>query len=198
MPLSHWYIMRERHTLPQTHTPSIPIRTRSRQWLTLHATIFHTCIIPSNTPHAPTYVTIFTSISTPAGRCKFVNALTIFGDGFNTSINRLWTLISYCSRAFLCTKLERFTVYLRISVGSGTGPTTSAPFLTEVSIICLTELSIIFASYARTRIRKRVFISSVCLVAKKERDVRCWVLDTAVHRHGISTRPITLCPISIF
>ncbi len=110
---------------------------------------------------------IFTSISTPAGRFKFVNALMVFGVGLRISMRRLCTRISYCSRAFLCTKLERLTVYLCISVGSGTGPTTSAPLRIAVSTICLTELSIIFESYARTLMRRRVFNSSCCFVAKE-------------------------------
>ena len=66
--------------------------------------------------------------------------------GSKMSINLLWILISNCSRAFLWTKLDRLTVYLRISVGKGTGPTTSAPLRIAVSTIWRTELSIIFES----------------------------------------------------
>jgi len=97
-------------------------------------------------PESASDYIIFISISTPAGKFKLVSALIVRGVGFIISIMRLCTRISNCSRAFLCTKLERFTVYLWVSVGKGTGPTTSAPFRTAVSTICFTELSIIFAS----------------------------------------------------
>ena len=89
---------------------------------------------------------IFISTSTPAGRFKFVSAPMIFGFGFRMSMRRLCTRISYCSRAFLCTKLERFTVYLWTSVGKGVGPAISAPFRTAISTICFAELSMIFES----------------------------------------------------
>ena len=38
---------------------------------------------------------------------------------------RLWIRISNCSRAFLWTNVERFTVHFFFSVGSGTAPTTT-------------------------------------------------------------------------
>jgi hypothetical protein len=85
---------------------------------------------------------IFISISTPAGRFRFVNASISFGLGSTISIKRLCVRISNCSLASLCTNGERFTVYFRIAVGRGTGPTNSHPCRSTVSIICLQELSI--------------------------------------------------------
>ena len=51
------------------------------------------------------------------------------------SSNRLCTLISYCSREFLCTNDERIVVYFVFSVGRGTGPFSTAPVRSAVSII---------------------------------------------------------------
>lgn len=64
------------------------------------------------------------------------------------STSLLWTLSSNCSRESLCTKVDLLTVYFRISVGKGIGPTISASCLFAVSIICLHELSINLWSYA--------------------------------------------------
>src|SRR3990167_5354322 len=61
--------------------------------------------------------------------------------------------ISNCSLASLWTKVERFTVQRLISVGSGTGPTTTASKRAAVSIICFTDMSRILCSYAFTRMR---------------------------------------------
>ncbi len=92
-------------------------------------------------------------MSTPDGKFKSRSASMISWFGLMTSITRLCTRISNCSLAFLCTKLERLTVYLRISVGSGTGPTTSTPERLAMSIICRTELSMILWSYAFSLMR---------------------------------------------
>ena len=54
---------------------------------------------------------------TPDGSERFVSASTTFGPGFMISITRLCVRISNCSRASLCTKVERLTVYFLISVG---------------------------------------------------------------------------------
>src|SRR5260370_20025222 len=62
------------------------------------------------------------SISTPAGRFNRVNASTVLLVGSIISIRRLCVRISNCSRASLSINGERITVYLSISVGSGTGP----------------------------------------------------------------------------
>src|ERR1035437_8357851 len=72
-----------------------------------------------------TRYTIFTSMVTPEGRLRFVRASITFGEGFRISMRRLWIRISNCSRASLWTNVERFTVQRLISVGSGTGPTTT-------------------------------------------------------------------------
>src|SRR3990167_4137589 len=61
--------------------------------------------------------------------------------------------ISNCSLASLWTKVERLTVHRLISVGSGTGPTTTASKRAAVSIICFTDRSRILCSYAFTRMR---------------------------------------------
>ncbi len=96
---------------------------------------------------------IFTSMLTPDGRERLVNASITFALGFSMSITRLCMRISNCSRASLCTKVERFTVYFLISVGKGIGPTTAASKRNAVSIIDFTLVSRILCSYARTRIR---------------------------------------------
>lgn len=98
-------------------------------------------------------------MSTPEGKFKSLNDSIISWFGFKISIILLCTLISNCSLAFLCMKLDLFTVYLRISVGSGTGPKTSAPYLFAISIICRAELSIILWSYALSFIRSFNFVS---------------------------------------
>jgi len=96
---------------------------------------------------------IFTSILTPDGSERFVRASTTFGLGLRMSITRLCVRISNCSRASLCTNVERLTVYFLISVGSGIGPTTVASKRIAVSMICLVLASRILCSYARTRMR---------------------------------------------
>src|SRR3989338_1842570 len=90
---------------------------------------------------------------TPDGRLRFVRASITFGEGFRMSMRRLWMRISNCSRASLWTNVERFTVQRWVSVGSGTGPTTTASKRAAVSIICFTDMSRILCSYAFTRIR---------------------------------------------
>src|SRR3989344_4003809 len=105
------------------------------------------------------FYSIFTSIFTPDGSDRLVSASTSLPDGFTMSTRRLCARISNCSRAFLCTNAPRFTVYLRISVGSGTGPCTVASNRAAVSIIWRTDASRILCSYARTRMRS--FATSV-------------------------------------
>src|SRR5690242_9987634 len=61
--------------------------------------------------------------------------------------------ISKCSRLSLSTCGERTTVYLRISVGSGTGPRTFACVRTTVSTIFFVDWSTTSWSYALSRIR---------------------------------------------
>ena len=58
-----------------------------------------------------TYVLTYRiSTSTPAGRFSFLSESIVLAFGSKTSIKRLWIRISNCSRAFLWTKVERFTV----------------------------------------------------------------------------------------
>jgi len=93
-------------------------------------------------------VYVLISISTPAGRSRFISESTVLAEGSSTSINRLWTRTSNCSRAFLWTWGERITVINDRSVGRGIGPTTTAPVRSAVSIILRADLSMIRASYA--------------------------------------------------
>src|ERR1700730_18332502 len=79
------------------------------------------------------------SISTPAGRFNRVRASTVLLVGSIISIRRLCVRISNCSRASLSMNGERITVYLSISVGSGTGPETRAPVCCAVSTICIAD-----------------------------------------------------------
>src|SRR5690348_3836509 len=61
--------------------------------------------------------------------------------------------ISKCSRLSLSTCGERTTVYLRISVGNGTGPRTLAWVRTTVSTIFFVDWSMTSWSYAFRRMR---------------------------------------------
>ena len=61
--------------------------------------------------------------------------------------------ISKCSRLSLSTCGERTTVYLRISVGSGTGPRTFACVRRTVSTIFFVDWSMTSWSYALRRMR---------------------------------------------
>lgn len=76
--------------------------------------------------HSDLYILI--SMSTPAGKLRFIKESMIFELGPDISIKRLWTLISNCSREFLSIKEDLLTVYLWIWVGKGTGPMTWPPF----------------------------------------------------------------------
>src|SRR3989338_8460559 len=89
---------------------------------------------------------IFNSISTPAGKFRFIKASIILGVGDVMSIILLWVRISNCSREVLSIKEDLLTVYLCISVGKGTGPTGFPPYLSMVSTICRADLSIILLS----------------------------------------------------
>ena len=48
-----------------------------------------------------THAYILISTSQPAGRLRFIRLSIVLGVGSKTSINRLWTRISNCSRPFL-------------------------------------------------------------------------------------------------
>src|SRR3989344_3288585 len=130
---------------------------------------------------------IFISISTPAGRLIFESASTIAGLIFIMSMRRLCTRSSNCSREFLWTKVERFTVYFWISVGSGTGPITSASRRRAVSTIWRAELSMSLWSNAFMRRRNfSTFCFSLTIVVRSLRvssalfyDLRD---DTGAHR----------------
>ena len=55
------------------------------------------------------------------------------------STSRLWVRISNCSRLSLSMNGDRRTVNFSIRVGSGTGPTMSAPVRCAVSTICAAD-----------------------------------------------------------
>src|SRR6185369_7115750 len=78
---------------------------------------------------------ILISMSTPAARLSRIRASTVFELGSRMSMSRLWVRISNCSRESLSMNGERRTVNFSIRVGSGTGPTTSAPVRCAVSTI---------------------------------------------------------------
>lgn len=98
---------------------------------------------------------ILISTSTPLGRLRFMRASTTRGFGSRISTRRLWVRISYCSCERFDTKVERFTEYFFVLVGSGTGPTTFALFRSAVSIMVLVAISIILLSYAQIFTRMR-------------------------------------------
>ena len=71
------------------------------------------------------------------------------------SMSRLCVRISNCSRLSLSMNGERSTVNFSILVGSGTGPTTSAPVRWAVSTIWSADWSSSRWSYALRRMRIR-------------------------------------------
>src|SRR5208282_886978 len=81
------------------------------------------------------------STSTPAARSSFISASTVWGVGSTISRSRLWVRISNCSRLFLSTWGERFTVNFSILVGSGIGPRTCAPVRLAVATISRVDAS---------------------------------------------------------
>src|SRR5215218_9686699 len=81
------------------------------------------------------------------------------------SSSRLWVRISNCSRDFLSTCGERFTVKREMWVGSGIGPTTRAPVRRAVSTISWVEVSRTRKSNALRRIR----IFSLTIVVRLQR-----------------------------
>src|SRR6516225_11565454 len=81
------------------------------------------------------------STSTPAARSSFITASTVCGVGSTMSKRRLWVRISNCSRLFLSTCGERFTVNFSMRVGSGIGPRTCAPVRLAVLTISLVDVS---------------------------------------------------------
>src|ERR1043166_5503434 len=81
------------------------------------------------------------STSTPAARSSFISASTVCGVGSTMSKRRLWVRISNCSRLFLSTCGERFTVNFSILVGSGIGPRTWAPVRLAVLTISRVDAS---------------------------------------------------------
>src|SRR5450755_3333839 len=95
----------------------------------------------------------FSSMSTPAGRSRCINASIVFAVACSMSIRRLCVRISKCSRLFLSTCGERLTHARWISVGSGTGPLTNAPVRFTVSTMRSADWSSILWSYARNRMR---------------------------------------------
>jgi hypothetical protein len=63
------------------------------------------------------------------------------------SSKRLKELSSNCSLDFLLTNVERFTVKIRLCVGSGIGPLTTAPVALTVFTIFSADLSTRLWSY---------------------------------------------------
>ena len=69
------------------------------------------------------------------GKESRIRASTVFDEGSRMSTSRLWVRISNCSRLSLSMNGDRRTVNFSMRVGSGTGPTTSAPVRWAVSTI---------------------------------------------------------------
>src|SRR4029453_17777380 len=82
---------------------------------------------------------ILISMSTPAARLRRIRASPVFELGSRMSTSRLWGGISKCSRESLSMNGERNTVNFSMRVGSGTGPSTSAPVRCAVSTICAAD-----------------------------------------------------------
>src|SRR3954468_5320327 len=99
-------------------------------------------------------------MSTPAANDRRMRASTVFDEGSRMSTSRLWVRISNCSRLSLSMNGERRTVNFSIRVGSGTGPTMSAPVRWAVSTIWAADWSSSRWSYALRRIRIRCFAMS--------------------------------------
>jgi large subunit ribosomal protein L3 len=95
-----------------------------------------TWVMPTLRPISPMLIYILISMSTPAGSESRIRASTVFEAGSRMSMSRLWVRISNCSRLSLSINGERRTVNFSMRVGSGTGPTTSAPVRWAVSTIC--------------------------------------------------------------
>src|SRR5487761_76902 len=75
------------------------------------------------------------SMSTPDGKSSLVSASMVEPVGSRISTSLLWVRISNCSRDFLSAWGERSTQYLFLTVGSGIGPATCAPFRLAVETI---------------------------------------------------------------
>src|ERR1043166_3722899 len=87
------------------------------------------------------------------------------------SSRRLWVRISNCSRLFLSTWGERFTVNFSILVGSGMGPRTCAPVRFAVFTISRVDASRMRRSNALSRMR--IFCPFiVCRLSVRMSDVR--------------------------
>src|SRR4029450_755582 len=99
------------------------------------------------------------STSTPAARSSLPSASIVCCVGSRMSSRRLCVRISNCSRDFLSTCGERFTVNRSTWVGSGMGPATRPPVRRTVSTISRTDWSRSRWSYAFRRMRIFSFIS---------------------------------------
>lgn len=91
--------------------------------------------------------TIAISTPTPDGRLSFWRVSRVSGVGSLMRRRRLWRRISNCSRAFLFTKVDRFTVNFSILVGSGIGHTVCEP-------VSFAALTIFFTASSTTRCSK--------------------------------------------
>src|SRR5437879_8403517 len=96
-------------------------------------------------------------MSTPAASESRIRASTVLDEGSRMSTSRLCVRISNCSRLSLSMNGERRTVNFSMRVGSGTGPTTSAPVRWAVSTIWAADWSSSRWSYALRRILIRCF-----------------------------------------
>src|SRR5207249_9110183 len=92
-------------------------------------------------PGRPEYNYSLISTSTPAAKFNFIRASIVSGVGSMMSNNRLWVLISNCSRDFLSTWVDRRTVHFSIRVVKGIGLATLAPLRLTVSTISATDWS---------------------------------------------------------
>src|SRR3989344_7498529 len=92
-------------------------------------------------------------MSTPLGRLRLWRLSMVLNVVSLKSIRRLWMLISYWSRESLCLNVLFCTVNLRILVGSGVGPWTTAPVRSAVSMIFAAASSRTIWSKALKRIR---------------------------------------------
>jgi hypothetical protein len=81
------------------------------------------------------------STSTPEGKSNLLRASTVLEEEVKISNKRLCVANWNCSRLFLFACGERNTVKMRLCVGKGIGPVTTAPVLRTVFTIFSADLS---------------------------------------------------------
>src|SRR5205809_766170 len=132
------------------HEPALPrVDLRHAELPSDEAADHDCCPSPALTP---AYWSLI-STSTPAARSSLPRASIVCCVGSRMSSRRLWVRISNCSRDFLSTCGERFTVKRSMWVGSGMGPATRPPVRRTVSTISRTDWSSSRWSYAFRRMR---------------------------------------------